>query len=66
MLNCRRGRIRLTKENSMPIIKRFRLPESVAERLSAFADFINVPQSEIVTAALNHVMDSAREFAASS
>jgi hypothetical protein len=75
MLN-RRHSTELTKGNSLSIIKRrpkenlkpisFRLPESVAERLSSFADFINVPQSEIVTAALNHVRDSDREFAAPS
>lgn len=54
---------RRPKENLKPIS--FRLPESLIERLAAFGDFLNVPQSEIVTAALNHVMDSDKEFAAS-
>ena len=53
---------RRPKENLRPIS--FRLPEPLLERLSAFADFLNVPQSDIVIAALNHVMDSDKEFAA--
>jgi hypothetical protein len=52
---------RRPKENLKPVS--FRLPESVIERLIAFADFTNVPQAEIVIAALNHVIDSDREFA---
>ena len=55
---------RRPKENLKPIS--FRLPEPLLERLSAFADFLNVPQSDIVIAALNHVMDSDKEFAAAS
>ena len=53
---------RSPKENLRPIS--FRLPEPLLERLSAFADFLNVPQADIVIAALNHVMDSDKEFAA--
>lgn len=53
---------RRPKENLRPIS--FRLPEQLLERLSAFADFLNVPQADIVIAALNHVMDSDKEFAA--
>jgi predicted DNA-binding protein len=52
---------RRPKENLKPVS--FRLPESLIERLSAFADFTNVPQSEIVMAALNHVIDSDKDFA---
>ena len=52
---------RRPKENLRPIS--FRLPEPLLERLSAFADFLNVPQADIVIAALNHVMDSDKEFA---
>jgi predicted DNA-binding protein len=52
---------RRPKENLKPIS--FRLPEPLLERLSAFADFLNVPQADIVIAALNHVMDSDKEFA---
>ena len=69
-------KLRNDEEKFMPIIKRrpkenlrpisFRLPEPLLERLSAFADFLNVPQSDIVIAALNHVMDSDKEFAAAS
>jgi predicted DNA-binding protein len=60
MTNSRRTIIkRRPKENLKPIS--FRLPESLIERLAAFGDFLNVPQSEIVTAALNHVMDSDKE-----
>jgi predicted DNA-binding protein len=55
---------RRPKENLKPIS--FRLPEPLLERLSAFADFLNVPQAEIVITALNHVMDSDKEFAAAS
>ena len=55
---------RRPKENLRPIS--FRLPEPLLERLSAFADFLNVPQADIVIAALNHVMDSDKEFAAAS
>jgi predicted DNA-binding protein len=53
---------RRPKENLRPIS--FRLPEPLLERLSAFANFLNVPQADIVIAALNHVMDSDKEFAA--
>ena len=36
---------RRPKENLRPIS--FRLPEPLLERLSAFADFLNVPQSDM-------------------
>jgi predicted DNA-binding protein len=58
----------------MPIIKRrpkellrpitFRLPESLTERLMRYADFVNVPQAEIVAEAIAYAMDSDKEFAA--
>jgi hypothetical protein len=53
---------RRPKENLRPIS--FRLPEPLLERLSAFADFLNVPQSDIVIAALNHVQLSSPRAAA--
>ena len=52
---------RRPKENLRPISFR-----PLLERMSAFADFLNVPQADIVIAALNHVMDSDKEFAAAS
>lgn len=55
---------RRPKENLRPTI--FRLPERLLERLSAFSDFLKVPQSDIVIVALNHMMDSDKEFAAAS
>ena len=53
---------RRPKETLKPIS--FRLPESLIRKFSAFADFTNVPQSEIIVAALNHVIDADKEFAA--
>jgi predicted DNA-binding protein len=58
----------------MPIIKRrpketlkpttFRLPQSLTERLMQYAEFVNVPQSEIVAAAIAYAIDGDKEFAA--
>jgi hypothetical protein len=58
----------------MPIIKRrpketlkpitFRLPQSLTERLTHYAEFMNVPQAEIVAAAIAYVIDGDKEFAA--
>jgi hypothetical protein len=58
----------------MPIIKRrpketlksvlFRIPEDLASSLTEYAEFVNVPQSEIAATALRHVIDSDKEFPA--
>ena len=56
----------------MPLIKRrpkdtmkpitFRLPESLVEKLNAYADFVNVPQSEIVAEAIKYAIESDKDF----
>ena len=56
----------------MPLIKRrpkdtlkpitFRLPELLVEKLNNYADFVNVPQSEIVAEAIKYAIESDKEF----
>ena len=53
---------RRTKELLKPVT--FRLPESLLDRLARYADFANVPQAEIVAAAVAYAVDSDKDFSA--
>jgi predicted DNA-binding protein len=57
----------------MPVVKRrpkaekarytFLLPEELKETLEAYSKYMNVPEAEIVAAAIDHAIKTDKEFA---